>query len=118
MTAQLPNGDVLDLRPATGRPANLIRGSLKGSYTPLPQNLNGQLVVTANGEPVARWAVEADGVIDRWVDLPDRLLTRSTDLAVMIDATGTTGQCGESLPLTLTVDDFANPQSARGPEAT
>ncbi|MCP9275400.1 hypothetical protein [Mycolicibacterium arenosum] len=87
-----------------GRPANRIRVNLKGSYTPLPQNLNGQIVVTANDEPVDRWAVEANGVIDRWVDVPDRLLSRNTELGVMIDATGTTGQCGESLPLTLTID--------------
>lgn len=87
-----------------GRPAQRIRVHLQGSYTPLPQHLNGQLVVTANDEPVDRWAVEDSGIIDRWVEVPDRLVTRNTDLGVMINATGTTGQCGESLPLTLTVD--------------
>lgn len=87
-----------------GRPARQVRVNLKGSYTPLPQQLNGQVVVMANDEPIDRWAVEPGGVIDRWVDIPDRLLTRNTNLSVMINATGTTGQCGESLPLTLTID--------------
>ena len=87
-----------------GRPARQVRVQLQGSYTPLPNQLNGQVVVMANDEPIDRWAVEDSGTIDRWVDIPDRLLTRTTNLSVLINAAGTTGQCGESLPLTLTVD--------------
>lgn len=87
-----------------GRPSHHVRVNLKGSYPPLPQHLNGEVVVMANGEPVDRWAVEASGTIDRWVDVPDRLLTRNTNLSVMINATGDTGQCGESLPLAITID--------------
>jgi hypothetical protein len=88
-----------------GRPSHDVRVHLKGSYTPLPQHLNGQVVVMANDQSIDRWAVEPSGTIDKWVDVPDRLLTRNTNLSVLINATGTTGQCGESLPLTLTIDD-------------
>lgn len=87
-----------------GRAAHELRVHLEGSYTPLPPNLSGQLVVSVNGEIIDRWAAEDSGTIDRWVDVPDRLLARFTDLGVAINAAGDTGGCGASQPITLTID--------------
>ena len=87
-----------------GLAAHELRVHLEGSYTPLPSNLSGQLVVSVNGEIIDRWAAEESGTIDRWVDVPDRLLQRVTNLEVAINAAGDTGGCGESQPITLTID--------------
>lgn len=87
-----------------GRAAKRIRVHLFGSYTPLPQNLSGQVVVSVNGEQVDRWAADGGGTIDRWIDVPDRLLQRYNNLGVAVNAAGNTGQCGQSAPITVTVD--------------
>jgi hypothetical protein len=77
---------------------------LQGSYTPLPNSIGGQLVATIGGETIARWPADASGAIDRWVDIPDRLLRRYTTLAVQVSISGNTGRCGEFQPITLTID--------------
>ncbi len=87
-----------------GRAAHNIRVHLQGSYTPLPNSIGGQLVATIAGETIARWSADATGVIDRWVDIPDRLLQRYTTLAVQVNISGNTGRCGEFQPITLTID--------------
>lgn len=94
-----------------GRSAGNIRVNLKGSYTPLPPNYGGQLVVSVGEQVITRWAAESNGTIDRWIDIPDRLLQRFTDLNVAVDAAGDTGGCGESAPITLTVDGDSPVQS-------
>ncbi|MDV3127576.1 hypothetical protein M1247_21800 [Mycobacterium sp. 21AC1] len=87
-----------------GRSAHHVRVHLRGSYTPLPDTVNGQLVASVGGQTVDRWTTEDNGVIDRWVDVPDDLLQRYTTLAVKVDITGNTGGCGEFQPITLTID--------------
>ncbi|WP_235683542.1 hypothetical protein [Mycolicibacterium fluoranthenivorans] len=87
-----------------GRAAHNIRVHLQGSYTPLPNSIGGQLVATIGGETIARWPADASGAIDRWVDIPDRLLRRYTTLAVQVSISGNTGRCGEFQPITLTID--------------
>jgi hypothetical protein len=94
-----------------GRPAGDIRVNLKGSYTPLPPNYGGQVVVSVGDQVVSRWPAEAGGTIDKWVDIPDRLLQRFTDLNVAVDAAGDTGGCGQSSPITLTIDGDSPVQS-------
>lgn len=87
-----------------GRPAHDIRVHLRGSYTPLPTSVGGQLVVAIGGEMIDRWSTDGAGIIDRWVDVPDRLLHRYTNLGVALNITGNTGRCGEFQPITLTID--------------
>lgn len=87
-----------------GRPAHDIRVHLRGSYTPLPSSVGGQLVAAIGGETIDRWPTDNAGIIDRWVDVPDRLLHRYTNLGVAINITGNTGRCGEFQPITLTID--------------
>ena len=77
---------------------------LRGSYTPLPTSVGGSVVAAINGETIDQWPTDGTGVIDRWVDVPDRLLQRYTNLGVAINIPGNTGRCGEFQPITLTID--------------
>ncbi|OBF26145.1 hypothetical protein A5727_03560 [Mycobacterium sp. ACS4331] len=87
-----------------GRSVKGVRVHLIGSYTPLPTTIGGQVVASVGGEIVARWPAAPSGTIDRWVEVPDRLLQRSTTLAVQVNISGDTGRCGEFQPITLTID--------------
>jgi hypothetical protein len=87
-----------------GRSVHGVRVQLQGSYTPLPASIAGQVVVSVAGETIDRWQTEAHGRIDRWVEVPDRLLQRYTNLLVAVEAAGNTGRCGEFQPITLTID--------------
>lgn len=87
-----------------GRSAHGVRIHLRGSYTPLPQSVGGQLVATVAGDTIDRWPADSTGTIDRWVDVPDDVLARYTTLALRLDISGGTGRCGEFQPLTLTID--------------
>lgn len=87
-----------------GRSVKDVRVHLQGSYTPLPEGLAGQVTVGVGGEMLDRWATEPSGRIDRWIDVPERLLERYTNLDIAVDAAGNTGQCGEFQPITLTID--------------
>lgn len=87
-----------------GRSAHNIRVHLQGSYTPLPEAIGGQLVAAISGETVDRWAADTSGAIDRWVDVPDHLIQRYTNLGLRLDISGNTGRCGEFQPITLTID--------------
>lgn len=87
-----------------GRSVSGVRVHLQGHYTPLPGGLAGQVTVSVAGETLARWATEPSGQIDRWIDVPERLLERYVNLDIAVDAAGNTGRCGEFQPITLTVD--------------
>lgn len=87
-----------------GRPAKGVRVHLKGSYTPPPDTVSARLVALVGGETVDTWSVEDKGLIDRWVDVPDKLLQRYTTLGIALNVAGHTGRCGEFQPLTLTID--------------
>ncbi|WP_280424753.1 hypothetical protein [Nocardia carnea] len=86
-----------------GRPTGHIRVKLQGHYTPLPPSQAGQLVVTAGERELANWAADSSGQIDRWIDIPDDVLQRSTPVQVTLRTTGDTGRCGTDQPLTMTV---------------
>lgn len=94
-----------------GRSTRGVRVHLVGSYTPVPENIGAQLVVRVGAQTIDRWAADSVGTIDRWVDVPDRLLQRFTDLEVAVDITGNTGRCGEFQPITLTIDGESVVQS-------
>lgn len=87
-----------------GRPVRDVRVHLKGSYTPLPSTVGGQVVVSAGGETIDQWAADSSGTIDRPVSVPQSELKRSTNLSVAVDIAGNTGRCGEFQPVTLKID--------------
>ena len=94
-----------------GRAVHGVRVHLQGSYTPLPSTLGGQVTVRVGDNTIMRWPAESSGAIERWVDVPDRLLTRFTNLDVAVEAAGNTGRCGEFQPITLTIDGATEVQS-------
>ena len=95
-----------------GRPTGDIKVNLKGSYTPLPPNYGGQVVVSVGDEVITRWAAEPSGTIDKMVSIPNRLLQRFTDLNVAVDAAGNIGACGEAGPITLNISGDSPVQSS------
>ncbi|WP_133057991.1 hypothetical protein [Mycolicibacterium vulneris] len=96
-----------------GHSLDHIRVHLIGSHTPLPNNFGGEVVASVAGQTVNRWPAEANGTIDRWVDIPDRALTRSTSLSIKVHTTGDAGHCGEYLPITLKIDPKTEVQTGR-----
>jgi hypothetical protein len=103
-TALAPQVSIALDQTRLGRSAHDLRVHLRGSYTPLPSSVGGQLVAMIGGETLARWPTDNTGNIDYWVDVPDRLLQRYTNLGVAINISGNTGRCGEFQPITLTID--------------
>jgi hypothetical protein len=68
---------------------------------------------------LARWT--GDGIIDRSLTIPARLIRRSVNLEVAVRATGNPGRCGDHLPIALRIDPAstvqvgtANPPIPRG----
>ena len=112
-TALAPQVSVALDQTRLGRPAHGVRVQLRGSYTPLPASVGGLLVVAIGGETIDRWPADSSGTIDRWVDVPDRLLQRYTNLGVAMQISGNTGRCGEFQPVTLTIDGGSAVQSSR-----
>lgn len=86
-----------------GHPIQGVRVHLLGSYTPVPAAFGAQLTASVGGEVIDSWSPDTGGSIDRWVDVPDRLLTRYTNLVVAVNTSGNTGRCGEFQPITLRV---------------
>lgn len=87
-----------------GHPIGDLRIHLRGSYTPIPNAMGGEVVVSAGGQTLDRWPAEAAGVIDRLITVPDNLLRRSTTVQVRVRTTGQVGYCGEHLPMELRID--------------
>ena len=95
-----------------GHPTQAVRVHLVGTYTPPLAGLSSQLTASVGGVTIDTWPTEPAGVIDRWVDVPDRLLQRYTSLAVALNTSGNTGRCGEFRPLTLRIDGSSVVESA------
>lgn len=95
-----------------GHPIQAVRVHLVGTYTPPLAGLSSQLTASVGGVTIDTWPAEPAGAIDRWVDVPDRLLQRYTSLAVALNTSGNTGRCGEFRPLTLRIDGSSVVESA------
>ncbi|TDO08797.1 hypothetical protein EV580_4826 [Mycobacterium sp. BK086] len=87
-----------------GYPVQGVRVHLTGTYTPMPNTFGGQLTANINGEQIDSWAADPAGVIDRWVSVPDRLLSRYTDLQVALNTTGNTGGCNDFYSMNLVIN--------------
>lgn len=87
------------------QPVRDMSVQLKGSYTPLPSTVGGQVLVSIDGEPIDQWAADSSGTIDRSISIPQSELRRDTKLSVAVDIAGDVGRCGDFQPVTLKVDD-------------
>ncbi|KAA8966022.1 hypothetical protein [Mycobacterium sp.] len=102
-----------------GRSIHSVRVHLLGSYSPTPANLAGQIVATVGAETIDQWSTDGHGVIDRWIDVPDRLLQRYTTVDLALTIAGNTGRCGDFYTagpgdqlLTLTVNGDSTVQTS------
>lgn len=78
-----------------GHPTQGYRLHLMGTHTPVPAAFGSQLTASVGGEIIGSWPTEAGGAIDQWVDIPDRLVERYTNLILRIETSGDTGYCGD-----------------------
>ncbi|MEV6559495.1 hypothetical protein AB0M22_27515 [Nocardia sp. NPDC051756] len=95
-----------------GRPSKDVRVRLRGSYTPLPDTLNGQLTVSTGTTYIDSWPVDGSGRFDRWISIPNSILGRFTTLSVTLQQAGLTHGCGLEAPLTLTIEPSSEVTSA------
>lgn len=86
------------------QPVDDMRVHLIGSYTPLPSNFNGEVTATVGDEVLDRWPVNAEGTIDRWVNIPNRMVQRATGLKIRIHTVGDPGHCNDYLNPALRID--------------
>ncbi|TGD85406.1 hypothetical protein BayCH28_20435 [Mycolicibacterium sp. CH28] len=111
-TAESPQVNIGLDQTRFGRPVQGIRVHLAGTYTPLPSTYGSQVTASVNGEVIDSWPTDAAGSIDRWVDVPDRLLARYTELQVAVNTTGDRGGCDDYRPMTLTIAGSSVVQSS------
>ena len=103
-----------------GRSVHGLRVHLQGSYSPVPAEIGGQIVAMVGGETIDHWSTDDNGDIDRWVEVPDRLLQRITNLQLLLTVSDNTGRCGDfHTPgagdelFTLTISGDSTVQSSR-----
>ena len=90
-----------------GGPTHDVRFEIRGTYTPLPSNGGGRIVVRSGTTTIASWPADASGNIDRWVDVPDRLLSRYIDLTVSLERGDDQGGCGQAQRISISLDPTA-----------
>lgn len=78
-----------------GRSIHGVRVHLLGSYTPTPNNIAGRIAVTIGPETIDHWPTDGHGGIDHWIDVPDRLLQRYTNIELVLDVASNVGHCGD-----------------------
>lgn len=86
-----------------GRPVHNIRVQLQGTYTPPPTGTGGRVVVRAGETVIDSWPVEAAGTFDRWVDVPNELVGRYTELRVTVERGDTRTACGDGYRSSLSL---------------
>lgn len=78
-----------------GKSVHAVRVHLQGSYTPTSNNSVGQISAMVGRDIVDHWPTDGRGTIDRWIDVPDRLLQRYTNLDLQLDVASNVGHCGD-----------------------
>lgn len=101
-----------------GRPVKGIRVQLKGSYTPLPAAAGGRLVATIGNRTIDSWAGDESGAFDRWVSVPNDLLSRVVRLTVTLERGDLREGCGTGFEssLSLTAAGEVEVHGAQPPE--
>lgn len=96
-----------------GGPAHDVRFEVRGTYTPLPSNSGGRVVVRSGTTTIASWPADASGSVDRWVDVPDRILRRYLDLTVAVERGDDGGGCNQAQRISLSLDPTGSVQFQR-----
>ncbi|WP_238422279.1 hypothetical protein [Gordonia sp. 'Campus'] len=90
-----------------GRPSKNVRIQVKGAYTPM----GGQIAVAIGPRVIASWPADGSGSYDHWVDIPQDLLTRYTELTVTYNHAGVREQCGDGTRTSLSLDSSGEVRS-------
>ncbi|MBE7191065.1 MAG: hypothetical protein INR66_01120 [Gordonia polyisoprenivorans] len=96
-----------------GGPTHDVRFEVRGTYTPLPSNGGGRIVVRSGTTTIASWPADATGSVDQWVDVPDRLLRRYIDLTVSLERGDDQGGCDQAQRISISLDPTAPVQFTR-----
>lgn len=87
-----------------GHPTQGYRVHVVGSHTPVPADIGTRVTASVEGELIDSWPTGGGGIIDHWVDVPDRLIQRFTNLAIGVDTAGAIGPCGDFRPISLAIN--------------
>lgn len=98
---------------AFAQPVDSMRVHVIGSYSPLPNNFSGEVTASIGEQVIDRWPVNAEGIIDRWVDIPNRMAQRATGLTIRLHTVGDPGHCSYFLNPFLRIDDRTEIQVRR-----
>ncbi|GAA2064397.1 membrane protein [Williamsia deligens] len=85
-------------------PAQSVRFEVRATYTPLPSNSGGRIVVRSGMTTLASWPADGSGAVDQWVDVPDRILSRYVDLSVSLERGDDQGGCNQAQRISLSLD--------------
>ncbi|MYR08466.1 hypothetical protein GTV32_20130 [Gordonia sp. SID5947] len=94
-----------------GRPSKGIRVQLTGSYSPGPADADGLLSVRIGDRVISTIPTDESGTYDTWVDVPDELLSRYTELTVTLERGNLGESCGTGYRSTLSLSSAGEVQT-------
>lgn len=94
------------------RPSQDLRIQLRGTYTPPPAGSGGQVVVSSGDAVVDSWPADSQGTFDRWVQVPNDLLNRFTELRVTVERGDSLAACGDAHRSSLSLSSDGRVESA------
>ncbi|GAA3700864.1 hypothetical protein [Gordonia hankookensis] len=94
-----------------GRPSKGIRVQLTGSYSPGAPNADGLISVKIGDRAIATIPADESGTYDTWVDIPDDLLSRYTELTVTLEHGNLGETCGTGYRSTLSLSSAGEVQA-------
>lgn len=86
-----------------GRPSDSVRVQLKGTYTS-GTGSTSRLTARIGNTVLASWEGDDTGTYDRWVDVPDGLLSRYTEVTVTLERGDLREGCGTGVRSSLSLD--------------
>ncbi|NDZ93536.1 hypothetical protein G3I13_23540 [Streptomyces sp. SID6673] len=94
-----------------GRPSKNIRVQLEGSYSPGPRDANGLISVKVGDRSIATLENDGSGTFNSWVDVPQDVVTRYTELTVTLERGDLGESCGTGYRSSLSLSSAGEIQS-------
>ncbi|WAC56856.1 hypothetical protein [Gordonia sp. SL306] len=94
-----------------GRPSKNIRVQLEGSYSPGPRDANGLISVKVGDRAIATLQNDGSGTFNSWVDVPQDVVTRYTELTVTLERGDLGESCGTGYRSSLSLSSAGEIQS-------
>ncbi|MFW0785937.1 hypothetical protein AAFP35_15595 [Gordonia sp. CPCC 206044] len=87
-----------------GRSAKGVRVQLSGSYSPGPGDANTSISVRVGDRVIDTIKTDGSGTYDTWVDIPDDVLTRYTEVTLTLERSDLGEGCGTGHRSTLSLN--------------